>query len=151
MLNWVLLAILVCFISAMEVIIMKKISFLKTEMQIDDSILLTFIIIGFVSFVIFFFKTNNIKQKIKTVFNKNGLLIILFAILLLLNKILFTKALKNAPNPGYPRIIVNLNIIIVLILSYLFYNSKINIYTLFGIILSLIGIYIVIRYSDFNP
>ena len=63
----------------------------------DDSILLTFIIIGLVSFIIFFFKTNNIKQKIKKLYLiKNGLLIILFAILLLLNKILFTKALKNA-------------------------------------------------------
>lgn len=151
MLNWLLFSILVCFISAFEVIIMKKISFLKTEIQIDDTILLTFIIIGFISFAILFLKSKSIEKKFKNIFNKNGLLIISFGILLILNKILFTKALKNAPNPGYPRIIVNLNIIIVLILSYLFYNSKINIYTLFGIILSLIGIYIVIRYSDFNP
>ena len=45
---------------------------------------------------------------------------------------------------GLPLIIINMNIIIVLILSYLYYNTKLNINTIIGILIALVGLGIVI-------
>ena len=45
---------------------------------------------------------------------------------------------------AYAHSIINLNIIITIILSYLVFNQKLNKFTLFGMLLSLLGIIIVI-------
>ena len=58
------------------------------------------------------------------------------------------NAIKLAPNMGYCHLIVNLNVLVTLIASYFLFNQKINIQTFMGIIITLIGIGIVIYYSN---
>ena len=71
----------------------------------------------------------------------------LFAVFLILTRYLFLKSLRTAPNAGYTHMIVNLNVLVTFILSYLLFKQTINIKTFGGIILCLAGLYIIINYS----
>lgn len=46
--------------------------------------------------------------------------------------------------------IINLNIIITLILSYLFFSQTINLMAFGGIVLCLLGLFIIIKYGKVN-
>ena len=145
--NWFTLAFIVCLVSASEILIMKKICLLEKDINIEESILIAFVIAGIVSFLILILKSRNLKSKIKNIYSMQGFFISLVGILFLTNRLLFTKSIKTSPNPGYSHLIVNLNVIIVLILSYFLYNSQINYKSCLGIILSLLGIFTVIKFS----
>ena len=145
--NWFTLAFIVCLVSASEILIMKKICLLEKDINIEESILIAFVIAGIVSFLILISKSRNLKSKIKKIYSMQGFFISLVGILFLTNRLLFTKSIKKSPNPGYSHLIVNLNVIIVLILSYFLYNSQINYKSCLGIILSLLGIFTVIIFS----
>lgn len=145
--NWFTLAFIVCLVSASEILIMKKICLLEKDINIEESILIAFVIAGIVSFIILISKSRNLKSKIKNIFSMQGFFVSLVGILFLTNRLLFTKSIKTSPNPGYSHLIVNLNVIIVLILSYFFYNCQINSKSCLGIILSLLGIFTVIKFS----
>lgn len=69
------------------------------------------------------------------------------ALLFVFQRMFFIKSITESPNPGYSLSIINMNIIVVLFLSYLFFGLTINIYTLLGIILAFSGICIIIRNS----
>ena len=57
-------------------------------------------------------------------------------------------AIDKSPNPGYANLIVNTNVILTLFLSFLIFNSSINIYTITGSLIAILGIGIVIKYSN---
>jgi len=93
-------------------------------------------------------------NKKKFLYSKNNLInilrnkkliifIIVFSIISLFNTIIVQKALTLTPNISYTHAIVNLNIILVLLGSCLFFNQKINYKSLLGIILSLSGVLLI--------
>ena len=65
-------------------------------------------------------------------------------LILLITTTLVIYLLKITPNMAYAHSIINLNIIITIITSYLIFNQELNKFTVFGILLSLIGIIILI-------
>ena len=81
----------------------------------------------------------NINYDFKTI-----ILILFTGFILLITTTLVIYTLKITPNLAYTHSIINLNIIITIILSYLVFNQKLNKFTLFGMLLSLLGIIIVI-------
>lgn len=152
--NWVILAFIVCLVSASEILIMKKICLLEKNINIEESILISFIIAGMVSFLILISKPRDFKSKLNNIFSTQGnffstqgIFILLVGTLFLINRLLFIKSIKTSPNPGFSHLIVNLNFIIVLILSYFLYDCKVNYKSCIGIFLSLLGIFIVIQSS----
>jgi len=79
---------------------------------------------------------------------KDFLLIILFSFLLILNRLSQTITFKITPNIGYSHLIINANVIITLIASFLLFNQKINYKSLIGIFITLIGLFITIINSS---
>lgn len=71
----------------------------------------------------------------------------LFLVFIIASRYLFLKSVETSPNIGYTHLIVNLNVIITFILGYLFFKQTINMYTFGGIILCLMGLYIIIKHS----
>lgn len=73
---------------------------------------------------------------------------IIFALLKIITTgtVIYTFAIS--PNIAYSHSIINLNILITIIASIVIFNQKINIKTLFGMILTLVGIIIMINYSN---
>ena len=145
-------ALITAVISSMEILIMKKICSFKNVKKLD-AILITLIFSGLFSLLILYFRSENLLKTIKTIktkdlFNVNILFIIGLAILLILNRHFFIMAIDKSPNPGYANLIVNTNVILTLFLSFLIFNSSINIYTITGSLIAILGIGIVIKYSN---
>ena len=75
-------------------------------------------------------------------------LLLLLSVINICSKIFLYNAILLSPNISYCQIIVNLNIIISLILSYFLFNEEINIKSLLGIFIAIIGVTIVIYNSN---
>lgn len=144
--NWIALAFLATLITAIGTISLKIID----NSKYDNSIFLalTFIFMGIFSF--FYLVSNNkIKTKLLTSCDRHLIFfVILFAILLILNNIVMQYAFKITPNIGYSHIIINLNVIITLIAAYYLFKQKLDFRCLIGIIIALIGIFIIAYYSN---
>ena len=95
---------------------------------------------GFLSF--FYLITNNkIKNKLFTSRDKYLIIfVILFGMLGIFNNLIIQYAFKISPNIAYSHIIINLNIILSVIAAYFLFKQKLNLYCLFGIFLTLVGI-----------
>lgn len=143
---WIYLAGLCCLITALAVILMKYISLSKCNLK--NIVILTFILCGFLSLIYIIFDKNFLKDIKNTITKKDIFLIILFSIIILLNRLLQIYAFKISPQIGYSHLIINMNIIFTLIASYFLFKQKINIKSLIGIIITLIGLTITICYSN---
>lgn len=73
---------------------------------------------------------------------------IIFALLKLITTGLVIYTFAITPNIAYSHSIINLNILITILASIIIFNQKLNTMTLFGMILSLVGIIIMINYSN---
>ena len=122
---------------------MKKISLFGDQISVDDSFLVAIIIIGFICFLIFISKAGNLTQRIKSLWSVNALIILIYGLFMLTHRYFFIKSVDISPNPGYSHLIVNFNVILTLIFSYVLFRSKINRMTFLGIVLAIIGITIV--------
>ena len=141
--NWILFAFIACIFTTLEVLAMKKISLFGDQISVDDSFLVAIIIIGFICFLIFISKAGNLTQRIKSLWSVNALIILIYGLFMLTHRYFFIKSVDISPNPGYSHLIVNFNVILTLIFSYVLFRSKINRMTFLGIVLAIIGITIV--------
>ena len=141
--NWILLAFIACVFTTLEVLAMKKISLFGDQIPVDDSFLVAIIIIGFICFLIFISKAGSLTQRIKSLWSLNSLIILIYGLFILTHRYFFIKSVDISPNPGYSHLIVNFNVILTLIFSYILFRSKINRMTFLGIVLAIIGITIV--------
>ena len=80
----------------------------------------------------------------------NLFFVILYAIILIFNSLVMQYAFKITPNIGYSHIIINLNVIITVIAGYYLFKQNLDLRCLMGIIISLIGISIIVYYSNNN-
>ena len=141
---WIFLSIIACFLTALKVFLFNCASTLKENTLLIVS--LFYLFAGLIGLLFYIF-THNFKINIK--YNpKNFALILFTGFILLLTTTLVINVLKISPNLAYTHSIINLNIIITILTSYLIFNQTLNKFTLFGMILSLIGIIIVINYSS---
>lgn len=145
---WAYLSICELFITSFSLILTKYL----TNTQFDFKILLAiiYILVG-VAGVIYLITQKNSKE-FKDVFKNAGLFIIVLllvsACFRIFGSFIIAKALKIAPNIGYCHLIVNLNVVLSLLASYFLFKQKINIKTFIGIIIALIGVGIVVYYSN---
>lgn len=139
--KWILFALIVCLISGIEVTNFKFIS--NNCDNIELIICLGFIVAGLISLLYLISRREDVK---KIQFNKKVISgIIIFGSLLVLARYFFVNSVKLSPNMGYSHIIVNLNVILTLIFAFLLFGQKINIYTFLGILLCLLGLFIIIK------
>jgi uncharacterized membrane protein len=85
------------------------------------------------------------KRKIKMIDDYNDIFIIvirLMIVYIIVEPCIF-NSFKNTDNPSKSASVINLNILILLILTVLFMNKKINKKHIFGIVILFIGLYLV--------
>ena len=145
--SWVLSAMLVCFTTSFQVILMKKISLFDTIVKSSDSILVVFILTGLISFLYLLRKPTHFKNIIIKISKNNIVYITLMSILLLVGRQFFIKSVSVSPNPGYSHLIINFNAILTIFLSFIVFGITVNRYTLIGSIIAITGMIIVIKYS----
>ena len=137
---WILLAFLGTIISSIWVILMKIVG----NSKYDNNLFLTlsYIIVGILGLIYYIYKKNkNKNQKI----DKQLILYSLgFSIFIFICNIIVQEAFSKSPNISYTHIIINLNIIITLIFSYLLFKEEINKSCFVGILIALIGIIIIV-------
>ena len=144
---WIMLSILSLIISATAVISLK---YLNKLSNINSNIIfaIIFIIMGLISSFYLLYNKNDFFKFTKYCNNKLLSFIFFLSCLLIFNNITLKKALDNSPNIGYCHMIVNLNVIITILASYFIFHEKINKFSLFGIIITLLGIFIMLYYSN---
>ena len=128
--------------------IMNKNNKDKKDIRITIAIILFFIglfsllylIINYEETYKYWLKKNN-KPLILSQFL--GLLLIIFIF-----NITFSYAIKYSPLSSYPSLIINLNVLITALGGYLIFKEKINYRALFGLFFIIIGISIIILYSN---
>ena len=103
---------------------------------------ISYIIVGILGLIYYIYKKNRNKNlKI----DKGLLLYSLgFAIFIFICNIIIQEAFSKSPNISYTHIIINLNIIITLIFSYILFKEEINRFCFIGILIALIGIIIIV-------
>ena len=143
---WIYLSFLVMFTTAFSLILLKILN--NTKLNIIILLGLGYIIAALFSITYMIYNKNEFKYTINNLSVFVLSLIFIFVILHICSQNILSKAIVLAPNTSYCHLIINLNIIVTLLISYFLFNEKINIMTLFGIIITLLGICIVIHYSD---
>lgn len=107
-------------------------------------VLIPLIIAGFISFIILM--NNGSKNDIKNLDKTSGCVLLLLGLLIPMSQYFIAKSLKDIHNPGYAKTIVSLNVLISTVLSiFIFKNCDINRYTTCGILLVLVGTYLITK------
>lgn len=139
-------SIIACIMTAIAVLFLNLIS----KSKYDNTLCLcyTFILVGLLSiiYIIINNKSNNVL--LKSVKNDFLFIIVGLSLILFFKGIIVQKALIKTPNLAYAHVIINLNIILTLLASYFFFKEKFNIQTFIGMLMAILGVSIVIFYSN---
>ena len=142
--NWSILAFLAAITISIQETFIRYITNYKT-CNIFYLLLYLLIFQGIISFIIlnYIYFTNN-QNIYRIAFNIPYTYIYPVSLIMMLSFYLIIKSIKLSPNPGYAKAIVTLNVIFACLLAYYWLNLKLNIYAFLGIIISLLGIFIVL-------
>ena len=147
---WILLSFLIMILTASKVICMGLIS--RLNYNKDIMLCIVYILIGIFAIIYGSYLFNNLPynefNKIKKMNLKEMSIFIIFALLKLITTGVVIYTLAITPNIAYSHSIINLNILLTILASIIIFNQKLNTMTLFGMILSLVGIIIMINYSN---
>ena len=141
--SWVVYALLGMFITGIEMINLKYLQLFSNDLNM--SLALCFVFTGLVSLIYIIYKKNKFTEKLADF--KYILSVFLFVLFLLVSRYAFIKSIELAPSVGYTHMIINLNVLITLVLSYYLFNQTINPKVFGGIVLALTGLFIIIKYS----
>ena len=145
---WAYLSVGELFITSFSLILTKYLTSTKFDFKILLAII--YILVG-VAGVIYLIMNRNSKE-LKDVLKNAGLFIVVLLIISscfrIFGSFIIAKALKIAPNIGYCHLIVNLNVVLSLIAGYFLFKQKINSKTFVGILIALLGVGIVVYYSN---
>ena len=145
--EWLIYSILVCILTSFAAIAIKYLgNYFNNVDEIRLCMCVILIMTGIISFIylLYFFSNkdkvfkNIVKEKMKI------LLPILISLLIFLSYLFQCNARALCKVPGYPQLIINLNIIIILFLSIFFFNKELNWRIFLGIIITIIGLSIII-------
>ena len=104
-------------------------------------ILIPLLVAGTISFLLY--STSNLPS-LQQISNKDLCILIAIGCLIPIGHYCITKTIQTVHNPGYAKTIVSLNVILSLFASlYIFRESKLSQKALFGVILVLLGSYLV--------
>jgi drug/metabolite transporter (DMT)-like permease len=140
---WVYLSFIVMIIVSLKVIILTYI----TSLDVDNVIVMAFVFIFIGLFSLLYiivnkYETLNFIKKCNTsIFS----IIILTAVTISLQYTIMPTAYGMSPNPALCGTILNLNVILVLILSYFLFKTEINMKNIIGIIISIIGLVLILN------
>ena len=144
--HWVYLSFCELFITSFSLIVTKYLT--NTGLSIEGLIAIIYIIVGCAG-IIYLINHKKDLQKIIDNLTLGLIILLIFACLFrVFGSVFMAKAIHYAPNIGYCHLIVNLNVIITILASYFLFNQKINSKTFAGIFITLIGISMVIYYSN---
>lgn len=144
--HWAYLSFCELFITSFSLIVTKYLT--NTGLSIEGLIAIIYIIVGCAG-IIYLINHKKDLQKIIDNLTLGLIILLIFACLFrVFGSIIMAKAIHYAPNIGYSHLIVNLNVIITILASYFLFNQKINSKTFAGIFITLIGISMVIYYSN---
>lgn len=142
---WIIFAFIAMFVSGVHTICLKYMNNKFT----DIGLAFIFLFAGFLSLLYILVNTNRLKNFFK---QENSKKVVLMALLIGIFIIIFNSSLlysvNSSPKVSYCLLIVNLNIIIALIISYFLFKERLNFKTFLGMLLSIIGLSIVIYYSN---
>lgn len=141
---WILLSFLGTITTSFRIVAYKYLS--NTNYDNITILLFSFVLMGIISLLLLLYNKKNYSKNdlLNILTNKKSIIFItVFSIISLLNVVILQTAIKLTPNISYTFAIINLNIILVLLGSCLFFNQEINYKSLLGIILSLIGVLLI--------
>lgn len=140
--NWISIALICTLLSSFGVILMKYIDNSKYDNVIF--MIISYIIVGIFGILYFVYDLKNKKEIIKKCDYKLILYSFAFASFIIIGNIIIQYAFSISPNISYTHLIINLNIIITIIASYILFKQNMNLQCLIGMIICLIGILIII-------
>lgn len=140
--NWVYIASICALLSSFGVILMKYIDNSKYDNVIF--MIISYIIVGIFGIFYFVYDLKNKKEIMKKCDYKLILYSFTFACFIIIGNIIIQYAFSISPNISYTHLIINLNIIITILASYILFKQNMNLQCLMGMIICLIGILIII-------
>ena len=143
---WIYFSFFATFITATAVIFMKYLT--DSKCHIRTLTFLTFIITSFMVLIYIPFDTTVINDIKKNIQFKDYLLLILFSFVMIANRLIQLYVFKITPNIGITNLIINANVIVSLLASYLLFKQFINYKSLIGIFIAMFGLSITIYYSN---
>tara|TARA_X000001036_G_C20260348_1_gene635936 strand:+ start:24 stop:503 length:480 start_codon:yes stop_codon:yes gene_type:complete len=108
-----------------------------------ELIILIYGSVGILCLLLYFGK----EKKTINLDKKHLLIFLLIAVLYLFWGYSILTAIQNAPHPSYAQAINFIHILIVVIIYSIFFGKKINSKVIFGMILMIVGLFIVLNYS----
>ena len=140
--NWITIALICALLSSFGVILIKYIDNSKYDNIIF--MIISYIIVGIFAILYFVYDLKNKKEILKKSDYKLILYSFVFACFIFIVNIIMQYAFSISPNISYTHLIINLNIIITIIASYILFKQNMNLSCLIGMIICLIGILIII-------
>ena len=145
---WIFFGILAAFFFALEDICVKTL--IDDGLSVYEVIAFSFVFAGILSTGYLFYLSNCNKLKLPGVFwKKNTKWIIIFTVVaFFLGTVSYFTGLNTTPNPGYTAALASLSILLLYFYSIRNFNSKFDKIALIGVILMIIGAYLITSYSE---
>ncbi len=149
---WAYLALIACLFTSISIINFKYISILlehKSDL-ILNALAIGIVIGGIIALIYLLLNIKTTKKLINLSFSNHKIYwsIFLIGIFMIISRVNMISSINYSPNPALSNIIINMNVIFTLILSFILLGLKINYKSLFGIFICLIGILVVVFSSN---
>jgi drug/metabolite transporter (DMT)-like permease len=139
---WIIYSFLVTLFTSGIVIIYKI--FTKSKYDILILISISFILLGLSGLTNLIYNKNKFLKFYKQYDYKIVALILFYVLLTILIKFNIQKAIKLSPSIGLCHLIINTNVIFTFFIGYFLFGQTINKITILGILVTLIGLFIVL-------
>ena len=143
---WVYLSFFATLITAISVIIMKYLT--DSKCNVKTLTFMSFIISSLIVLIYIPFDKTVIDDIKKNIDLKDYLLIILFSVVLIANRLSQVYVFKITPSIGISHLIINANIIVSLLAGYFLFKQLLNYKSFIGILITMIGLSITIYYAN---
>lgn len=148
--EWILYSSVALCISTLIIFFLRYLGIiLDSTEEVNIFVLTAFVIAGFIS-LIFLLNNKNTSRNFNNIINNktnNGILLfilLIFSVFLLLNFMSQSLAHNKCKVTGLPQVIINMNLVLVILISVLLFNTELNWKMILGIILSVMGLSLVI-------
>lgn len=145
-LNWITLSVLSAVTFALGDLVVVKSSI--EHIGVTVMFIIYTILVGIINFIYLFYNYSTYQNHINSLTYNQWSLIILMSIFYIIAYLSHFMGLQKAPNPGYSNALVMFHVAILTLLSYFLYNKPLNRYGIIGILLMMIGGYMISVYTS---
>lgn len=142
MYEWILYSFIATIATSLITILIRYIHNIGEKKYLEFYMLISFLCINICLFIYLALRPKKINIQMFQNYTLLGLLV-LISVLAVVTVYFSSLAHMIAPNPSYSSTIINFNIVIVLLLSMYLFQSPINLYTGFGMLLVLCGVILI--------